>query len=83
MTDLITHSPATVAPGGKVTICYTFPKGGPDSVTLKLDYSDAPDTTVKVTRKNPCVTKTVPDTATSLIVIDESGQSEDHDVPIS
>lgn len=85
MTDRFTNDPAVVAPGGKVKICYTFPTGGPSSVTATLDYSPSsvPNGSATFTRENPCVEVTIPDTATSLIVIDDSGQSEDHEVPIS
>jgi hypothetical protein len=86
MTDYFTHSPSPAAPGTKVRICFNFDAAGvTTSLNITLDYSPSsvPDGNATLTPAKPCVEVTIPSDATTLIVVDDSGVSEDHNVPIS
>lgn len=86
MSDNFTTTPATATPGGQLTICYEFEKAGVTTpIVVKLDYSPGSlsDPTHELSPSHPCVTVTVNPNATSLILIDETGSSEDHAVPFS
>jgi hypothetical protein len=82
MTDRITATPDPVKAGGTIKVCYDF-DGATSPVKLTLSYISAPAVEITLTAAAPCKTVTVPDAATGIIIVDQSGQSSDHGVTVT
>lgn len=82
MTSRITATPDPVQPGQKLKVCYDF-DGATSPVTLTL-YYDPPTPSVQITlsAEEPCKEVVVPQT-TGLTIIDDTGQSDAHEVTVS
>lgn len=76
VTQRITATPEHPKPGEKLTICYEFPPGDSGSITLTLTWK--PDTipagSESVKPGDSCVTVTVPNGATEVVI---SGSGSD------
>lgn len=86
MTDYFSHRPSPATPGGKVTVCFDFAAAGVTGpITATIDYSPSsvPDDSFTLTPDHPCSERDVPSKATTAIVSDASGHSEDHEIPLT
>lgn len=86
MSDYFQTTPTKGVAGQPLKICFDFAAAGISGpIEIKLDWgpSTVPDGTAVLSEEDPCVTLTVPATATSLLLIDTSDTSEDHAVLIS
>lgn len=85
--DRFTADPDPVQVGHQVKICYDFASSGgaTDPVPVLIDYDpdSVQDTEHLVDKANPCFTVTVPAGAMGILLVDNSGQSQDHSVTVT
>jgi hypothetical protein len=75
----ISFSPLPPVAGQPVEICYDFAGSGITKTTLDVSFTpDGPNSSYDVSTAIPCVTITVPEGATQILVHDQSGKSPDN-----
>jgi hypothetical protein len=79
----ISLDPDPPVQGKPVKICYNFAGSGISGTTLRVSFDDGTGTDHEVSAASPCVTVTVPASATSITVEDLVGPSPDKNAPVS
>jgi hypothetical protein len=84
MTDYFTTTPASFTPGQPLRVCFNFDAAGiTEPLVVTADCGPAQSPTVTLSPAEPCKFITPPSDATSMILSDEKGASEEHAVPLA
>lgn len=79
----ISLNPNPPTQGQNVSVCYTFEGTALGQTTLEVTFNPgAHSSSHMVTPDSPCASVAVPDSATSVTIVDEDGPSPNKEAPV-